>query len=51
VGPPDRLALKFELVTMLRSRELLGAHRDQLFDLDGDYRASTSPSSEPGIGG
>jgi integrase len=31
-----RLALKFELVTMLRSRELLGAHRDELFDLDGD---------------
>jgi integrase len=31
-----RLALKFELVTMLRSRELLAAHRDELFDLDGD---------------
>ncbi|CUT11097.1 Integrase [Bradyrhizobium sp.] len=31
-----RLALKFELVTMLRSRELLGARRDELFDLDGD---------------
>ncbi|MGY4368904.1 hypothetical protein ACVW1A_004969 [Bradyrhizobium sp. LB1.3] len=31
-----RLALKFELVTMLRSRELLGAQRDELFDLDGD---------------
>ncbi|WP_245310148.1 tyrosine-type recombinase/integrase [Bradyrhizobium jicamae] len=30
-----RLALKFELVTMLRSRELLGAERDELFDLDG----------------
>ncbi|WP_027556624.1 site-specific integrase [Bradyrhizobium sp. Cp5.3] len=30
-----RLALKFELVSMLRSRELLGAHRDELFDLDG----------------
>jgi integrase len=30
-----RLALKFELVTMLRSRELLGAQRDELFDLDG----------------
>lgn len=30
-----RLALKFELVTMLRSRELLGAHRSELFDLDG----------------
>jgi integrase len=30
-----RLALKFELVTMLRSAELLGAHRDELFDLDG----------------
>ncbi len=32
-----RLALKFELVTMLRSRELLGAHREELFDLDGDF--------------
>ncbi|MBR0916569.1 tyrosine-type recombinase/integrase [Bradyrhizobium japonicum] len=32
-----RLALKFELVTMLRSRELLGAHRDELFDLDGNH--------------
>ncbi|MCK1642651.1 site-specific integrase [Bradyrhizobium sp. 157] len=31
-----RLALKFELVTMLRSAELLGAHRDELFDLDGE---------------
>jgi len=31
-----RLTLKFELVTMLRSRELLGARRDELFDLDGD---------------
>jgi integrase len=31
-----RLALKFELVTMLRSGELLGARRDELFDLDGD---------------
>jgi integrase len=31
-----RLALKFELVTMLRSGELLAAHRDELFDLDGD---------------
>jgi integrase len=31
-----RLALKFELVTMLRSNELLGAHRDELFDLNGD---------------
>src|SRR4029077_3188991 len=30
-----RLALKFELVTMLRSGELLAAHRDELFDLDG----------------
>ncbi|MGY3621252.1 tyrosine-type recombinase/integrase [Bradyrhizobium sp. USDA 10063] len=30
-----RLALKFELVTMLRSAELLGAHRDELVDLDG----------------
>ena len=31
-----RLALKFELVTMLRSNELLGARRSELFDLDGD---------------
>ena len=31
-----RLALKFELVTMLRSAELLGAQRGELFDLDGD---------------
>ena len=31
-----RLALKFELVTMLRSAELLGARRSELFDLDGD---------------
>jgi integrase len=30
-----RLALKFALVTMLRSAELLGAHREELFDLDG----------------
>jgi integrase len=30
-----RLALKFELVTMLRSSELRSAHRDELFDLDG----------------
>lgn len=32
-----RLALKFELVTMLRSRELLGAHRDELFEIDGEH--------------
>ncbi|WP_165421115.1 site-specific integrase [Bradyrhizobium sp. Leo170] len=31
-----RLALKFELVTMLRSAELLGAHRDELIDLNGE---------------
>jgi integrase len=31
-----RLALKFELVTMLRSCEYLSARRDELFDLDGD---------------
>src|SRR5262249_10571639 len=31
-----RLALKFELVTMLRSCELLSARRDELFDLEGD---------------
>ncbi|MCP3401587.1 integrase family protein [Bradyrhizobium sp. CCGB20] len=30
------LALKFELVTMLRSSELLGAHRDELVNLDGE---------------
>jgi integrase len=30
-----RLALKFALTTMLRSAELLGAHRKELFDLDG----------------
>jgi integrase len=29
------LALKFELITMLRSSELRGAHVDELFDLDG----------------
>ncbi|SFV19172.1 tyrosine-type recombinase/integrase [Bradyrhizobium arachidis] len=33
----SRLALKFELVTMLRSRELLGARRDELFDLVGEH--------------
>jgi integrase len=32
-----RLALKLELVTMLRGGELIGAHRDELFDLDGEY--------------
>jgi integrase len=31
-----RLALKFELVTMLRSAELRGAHRSELFDLDSE---------------
>ncbi|WP_027584830.1 site-specific integrase [Bradyrhizobium sp. Ai1a-2] len=31
-----RLALKFELVTMLRSGELLAAARSELHDLDGD---------------
>lgn len=31
-----RLAIKFELVTMLRSAELVAAHRDELIDLDGD---------------
>ena len=37
--PWDRktcLALKFELVTMLRSGELLSAQRSELFDLDGE---------------
>ena len=32
-----RLALKFELVTMLRSNELLSAHCSELFDLDGEH--------------
>jgi integrase len=32
-----RLALKFELVTMLRSGELLAANRNELFDLDGEH--------------
>ncbi|MBR1172992.1 site-specific integrase [Bradyrhizobium sp. KB893862 SZCCT0404] len=32
-----RLALKFELVTMLRSSELLPAHRSELFDLNGEH--------------
>jgi integrase len=31
-----RLALKFALASMLRSSELLGARRDELFDLDGE---------------
>ena len=38
--PWDRktcLALKFELVTMLRSGELLAARRGELFDLDGEH--------------
>jgi integrase len=30
-----RLALKFQLVTMLRGGELVAAHRNELFDLDG----------------
>lgn len=30
-----RLAIKFELVTMLRSAELVAAHRDELIELDG----------------
>jgi len=34
-GRRTRLALKFELVTMLRSRELLGARRDELVRVDG----------------
>jgi integrase len=34
-GRRTRLALKFELVTMLRSRELLGARRDELIQVDG----------------
>jgi integrase len=39
-----RLALKFELVTMLRSRELLGAHRSELIDLDGQEPRFDVPS-------
>jgi integrase len=39
-----RLALKFELVTMLRSRELLGAHRRELIDLDGEEPRFDVPS-------
>jgi integrase len=35
-GRKTRLALKFELVTMLRCGELLAARRDELFDLDGE---------------
>ncbi|MCK1669742.1 MULTISPECIES: integrase family protein [unclassified Bradyrhizobium] len=31
-----RLALKLELATMLRSAELLGAHRNEVIDLDGE---------------
>ncbi len=31
-----RLAIKFALVTMLRSKELLGARRDELIGFDGD---------------
>ncbi|MFG3595520.1 tyrosine-type recombinase/integrase [Bradyrhizobium sp. RDI18] len=31
-----RLAIKFELITMLRSKELLGARRDELIGLDSD---------------
>jgi integrase len=31
-----RLAIKFQLATMLRSGELVPAHRDELFNLDGD---------------
>ena len=38
-----RLALRFELVTMLRSGELRGAHRDELFDLDGENRRFDVP--------
>ena len=45
-----RLALKFELTTMLRSGELLAAHRDELCDLDGvnprfDYAAEAGRSA------
>jgi integrase len=32
-----RLAIRFELVTMLRSAELLGARRGELFDLDSEH--------------
>src|SRR6202007_1956015 len=36
LGSQNPAALKFELVPMLRSAELLGARRDELFDLDGE---------------
>jgi integrase len=39
-----RLALKFELVTMLRSWELLGAQRSEFFELDGDNPRFDVPS-------
>ena len=35
-----RLALKFELVTMLRSGELLAAHRDELFSATQSFTAN-----------
>ena len=38
-----RLALKFELVTMLRSSELLSAHRSEFFDLDGEHPRFDAP--------
>ncbi|WP_028167660.1 tyrosine-type recombinase/integrase [Bradyrhizobium elkanii] len=39
-----RLALKFELVTMLRSGELLAAHRSELLDFDGDAACFRVPA-------
>jgi integrase len=40
-----RLALKFELVSMLRSGELRPAHRDELFDLDGEFPRFDVPAN------
>jgi integrase len=36
MGRRTRLALKFQLATMLRGGELIAAHTSELFDLDGD---------------
>jgi hypothetical protein len=41
-----RLALKFELVTMLCSGELLPAHRDELLDLEGGTPCIRVPARE-----
>lgn len=39
-----RLAIKFALVTMLRSKELLGARRDELIGFDGDNPIFSVPA-------